>query len=652
MRIILDDGINAPGKQSTRPSCSEEDRHSIQCRPYRRAADHQKQSSCFLGSFGSRSSRRKPSAQGTLDHMWYVITGAIIIWALYNYIKKKKSKTSIPLSTHVDNGGWEEAKKQKAQSLSNLKESFQPAQDNEAAFQKGKAALNEFLAHHHQSPDVINAKFQNLNLPHDLVKKEQALRKELNKHYKNREDLNSKAFAIFLAYEHAKFLLEHPNVEWKNFAGLQKLQSNWKAEEYFDALLVLMHAFQNTFPNSSNADNLSKNIERTFELWNSRKIAQTTYEKNVKSFQKAKTASDKHFIILDIIGYLDRRFKFNPQHRGELVDWCHKDVELYEKFLTEFHEHNFFTIDDQMQFMDNPALKQKKLSAVSFDHVKRLKNYLVPRLNSYDVLVKIYEQENNSDKLNWLRNIGQHIGYGERGNPPQEEETSAESLDIPAITRTIEIPKSGRKGKLAFLNSSGEACSTEDAFKDNAEQSGLCVMRAEVSFWQAMFCLTFWEEIFGEIGQPIQGQDIPHDLFQGEAFYFNRQQQIDLKYQSLKQKNLLDFINHQIEKTAGAWTRLVFNGDQDMIAYSKSQIVQDFLRRIDSETFAKIVYRIAQNPNENRSGVSDFVVWNHDTLKMVEVKKVREKIRDSQKSWLAWMRNKNIPAEIVRVKGV
>lgn len=581
--------------------------------------------------------------------MWYFIVGVVVVWIIYRQNQKKQPELSLAVSIHVDNSEWEETKKQKARSLAELKESFQPAQDNEEAIQKGQDTTNEFVANYNQSLDELTTQFQQLKFPDDLIKKEVALRKELNKHYKNRDDQKSKAFAIFLAYKHAEFLLLHPDIEWKNFAGLQKLQSNWKAEEYFNSLFVLMHAFQKTFPNSPKNEKLSKDIERTFELWNSRNIAKKTYKESIKFFSNTASASDKHFIILGIIEYLERRYKFNPQHRDKLVDWCHKDIELYEHFLKEFHEYQLFTFDDQIKFYDNPALKQKRLSSITFERVKRLKDYLVPRLNSYDVLEGIYKQESNSEKLDWLRNIGKNIKYAQHGEVLQED-AKVEALDISAITRTIEIPKSGQKGKLAFLNSLNEPCSTEDAFKDDAEKSDWHVMRAEVSFWQAMFCLSFWDEIFDGMGQPTQGQDIPHDLFQGDVFYLNRQQQIDLKYENLKQQNLLDFVNQQIQKTNGAWTRLIFNGDQDMLAYSKSRIVQDFLKRIDPKVFAKIVYRIAQNLNEHRAGVPDFVIWNEQELKMIEVKKVRGQVRESQKFWLAWMLDENIPVEIVRIK--
>jgi hypothetical protein len=301
-----------------------------------------------------------------------------------------------------------------------------------------------------------------------------------------------------------------------------------------------------------------------------------------------------------------------------------------------------------MEFYDDPSLKQKKLDIISFERVKKLKNYMVPRLNSYDVLNDIYETEKNENQLQWLQKIGSHIGYID--DVPEVIKKTKPIFDYKTITQEIEIPKSGKKGKLAFLDSNGEPCSTEGAFMNYTEQKGWNVMRAEVSFWQAMFCLAFWDEIFKGMNPLSQGQDIPHDLFRGEDFYLNRQQDIDSRYIQLKQSNLPEFINQQIKKAEGSWTRLIYKGDQDMLTYSKSDIVQDFIKRVNPKTFAKFVYRIAQNPNENRSGVPDFVIWNDGNLKMVEVKKIREQIRESQMSWLSWMVNENIPVEIVRVK--
>lgn len=581
--------------------------------------------------------------------MWYVIIGGVIFWVIYRYNKKKKLEATLKVSMYVDNSGWEETKKQKAQSLKALKKSFKPAPDIKTALENVSETLAVFHENHGQSSSEIEEVVKSLNLPDALDKKDAALKKEINRFYKQRADLKSKSIAIHLSFEHVKLQLQNPDQEWKNFVGLQKLQSNWKAEEYFNNLLVLMTAYKTTFHDSANSKTVSADIERMFELWNSQNISLENFKAQIKSYDTVHSASDKHFIILSIIEYLDRRHKFNPSYKEELVGWCLKDIELYEDFLKAFHEHELFSINQQMEFYDNPSLKQKKLATISFERVKKLKNYMVPRLNSYDVLFELYEADGNAERLQWLKGIGSHIGYIDAvAAAPAEAKLE---FDHKGITREIEVPKSGQKGKLAFLNSKGEPCSTEAAFKDNAEQKGWRVMRAEVSFWQSMFCLTFWDEVFEGMGSPSQGQDIPHDLFQGEDFYLNRKRVIDSRYEQVKMISLPKFINQQIKSAEGSWTRLIYNGDQDMLAYAKSDIVQEFLQRIDPETYAKIVHRIAQNPNENRSGVSDFVIWNSHELRMVEVKKVREQVRESQISWLSWMADENIPAEIVRVKG-
>ena len=222
------------------------------------------------------------------------------------------------------------------------------------------------------------------------------------------------------------------------------------------------------------------------------------------------------------------------------------------------------------------------------------------------------------------------------------------------IIQTIEVLGSGKKGKLGFLNSNNQECSTEEAFKDYMEQKGWKVMRAEVSFWQAMFCLSFWEEIFINMGNPCkdEGGDIPRDLFRDNAFYLNRQTVIDQKADYILQQSLPRYINGQIQKYKGYWTRLLYNGPWNLVEYCETDIVQAFLHEIDVHIFQKIVYRIARNPNQNRSGVSDFVIWNTSELKIVEVKKIKEQVRYSQSTWIDWMLSENVPVAIVRVKSI
>lgn len=583
--------------------------------------------------------------------MWYVIIGSLIFWALYHYSKKKNFRPTIPVSDNVDIFSWEVTKEHKEKSLRKLKKSFIPSSNNEEALTQSSANLVEFHNNHGQFVQDILFEVHGIEFPDDLIKRELKLRKEINNYYKNRGKLKSKAIAIQLAFEHAKLQLQNPNNDWKNFAGLQKLRSNWKSEEYFYGLLVLMTAFKNTFRNSWNAERLSSDIQRMFELWNSQNIALQHHNDLLTSYETAQSDFHKHLIITFIIEYLERRNKFNPNYKEELIEWCLKDVELYESFLKGSHFHEIFTYKQRMEFYDHTYIDQKKLDAISFERVKKLKSYMVPRLNSYDTLDRIYTLDKSIEKLQWLKDIGDHIGYIKKV-PTVTNDKIEELFDHIAIIREIKVFKSGQKGKLGFLNSKGYPCSTEEAFKDDAEQKGWRVMRAEVSFWQAMFCLSFWDAIFEGMESPFPGYDIPYDLFQRESFYLNRKQSIDSRYKQIKQTSVPEFINSQIKSADGSWTRLIYNGDQDMMAYAKSPIVQEFISRISPDTFAKIVYRIAQNPSENRSGVFDFVIWNDQELKMIEVKRIREKIRESQKSWLIWMIQEDITAEIVRVKGV
>ena len=592
--------------------------------------------------------------------MEYLILCIVIIWFFCRAKNRDGGEKYINGCYVKFDDSWKEIKKRRRKSLKDLKKIFRPAPDNEKALEVALETLAEFHKNHGQSVSEIEEFVKSLNLPDDLIKLEAALRREINNFYKERNDLKSKAIAVHLSYQHAKLQLQNPDNDWKKFSGLQKLQSNWKAEEYFNGLLVLMTAFNNTFPKSNNLEKLSSDIERMFELWNSMSIARKNFEALVENYNVDGTISDRHFNLYGIIEYLYRRYKFNPSYKDELINWCLKDIELYEDFLKHLYVRDLFSLEQLIPFHDNPKLEEKKLKTVNFDQVKEFKYYSVPRLNSYDVLDEIYRTDKNEEKLRWLTDIGVYIGYIKDDNViPQQIQSEAsesggneETLDLMAITREIEILKSGQKGKLAFLNSKGEPCSTESAYKDFMEQKRWYVMRAEVTFWQSMFCLTFWDEIFNGVGRPSEFQDIPHDLFNGEEFYKNRSRSIDYRYEQVKTANLFDFINRQIKKSEGTFTRLLYNGDLDMLSYAKSDIVQNFVQRIDPEIFAKIVYRIAQNPCDNRAGVSDFVIWNDFELKMVEIKKGREKLRESQLNWISWMIHEGIPTEIVRVKPV
>lgn len=225
--------------------------------------------------------------------------------------------------------------------------------------------------------------------------------------------------------------------------------------------------------------------------------------------------------------------------------------------------------------------------------------------------------------------------------------------NIQKITTTISTPLSGEKGKLYFICSSGQKCTTEDAVRDYYQHKGYKVMRGEVTFWQGMFALVFYDEIFAINRNPCS--DIPYDMF-SQNFYENRKESIDKKYNYLKSANLYEFINKQLKEHEKPYTRLLDDAPIDKsancIEFFKTPIVQEFLTKIKPETFAKIVYRIAQNPSENRTGTPDFVIWNNKEMIFVEVKREKETLRNGQIIWLKCLIKNNIPCSITRVKGI
>lgn len=239
--------------------------------------------------------------------------------------------------------------------------------------------------------------------------------------------------------------------------------------------------------------------------------------------------------------------------------------------------------------------------------------------------------------------------------------------EIVQITQTIEVPKTGEKGKWYFYCSNGKKCSTEDVVRDYYQNNGYKAMRAEVSFWQAMFALAFFDEIFynHEFEQTLIKKpdkepflfcinDIPRGFFAGDFLYLERKKMYDEKYKFLKQANIYEYINSQIEKYGDAPTRILRETEEnrDCIDYFKTPIVQEFLKRINPETFATITYQIAKNPRDNRAGTPDFIVWNNEELILVEVKREKETLRDGQIVWIEFLLKNKIPAIVMRVKGI
>ena len=509
-------------------------------------------------------------------------------------------------------------------------------------------------------PDVSNLR-NGVTSAGEPRKVELAIRRHMNDAYKLRTDPTKLVEALTYCVLHILLVLKHEDPSWKVATSIKRLGRNLDHELFRSAcigfLIVVAGALRTSRPDLATV--CDEDVDQLFRDWHSDEEAAAGYGDGLRRLKQASSASDKHFVIIGLVGYLNRRRRFDAQLRAQLIDLCEQDVALYKTFLTDF-----------------TRAGDEKIT--SFAKAVRSEHYMCPSLPSFDALWDLYEEEGNVTQLQRLQKISREIKYGEYevdassiesrstettpAKPPGGGALSPPSPRAPAMvpadsvpTEMVEVRRSGQKGKLAFLDEAGTPCSTEEAAQDHLRRQGFTILRGEVQFWQAMFALAFWEDIFEGTGTPNAMNDIPTDLFSGAGFYASRRARIDQKAAQIARTDVRQYILGQLQQHGDTWTRILYDGPRGQFGYRRvlaSPEVEEFLGTIAADVFVRIVHRIASNPTENRSGLPDYMMWKGRDVVFVEVKGVREQVRESQVAWMTWMRNQGIPVKIVRVKGV
>lgn len=559
--------------------------------------------------------------------------------------------------------GWErereERKRAREAAIARLRSEFVPPPSVTDAVDGVRAALAA-LARVRSVPEPdTRAILREVRLATTPAKMELTVRKRLNAAYKLRADPAMLHESLAYCLVQIQLVVEHPNLTWNLANALGRIARNLDHDHYRRAaiglLLVVGDALRQGRPDA--AVSCDEEVARMFWSWWADESARARYQADVAQLERAASASEKHFLINGLVEYLDRCRPFDPSVRSQLVAFCEQDVALYKTFLADF--------------------TRDGAGPVSFARAVKSEHYLCPSLPSFNILWGIFEEERNIKQLHRLQKIGREIKYRPfeidedlEDVPPPVSDRKVERPSAAAIkpssaphasepptvpTEVIEVGKSGQSGKLAFLTVLGKPCSTEDAAADYFRAHGWRTLRAEVRFWQAMFGLVFWEEIFAGSGAPNAMNDIPLDLFAGASFYEARRRAIDVKAATIAGADLRRLVADQIRRHRATWTRIVYDaphGDFSYLRVLESADTSDFLATIPPATFAKIVHRIATNPSEHRAGVADYVMWKGGAVMFVEVKGIREKLRDSQSAWIAWMLAEKIAVKVVRVKGV
>lgn len=219
-------------------------------------------------------------------------------------------------------------------------------------------------------------------------------------------------------------------------------------------------------------------------------------------------------------------------------------------------------------------------------------------------------------------------------------------------TISITAVKTGELGKIYFYCSNGNKCSTEQIVREYYKNNGYKVMRAEYSFWQGMFVLSFFDEFYPHTLNSTSTNKFFDTPVSNVSDY-----DIQTKYKYLQKVNLQEFINNQICKHEhGSYIRWLdeweIEGYKNPTEYFKSPLVQEFLTKIDNKIFCKVIKFILETENKTPVGTPDYIVWNDEEMIFVEVKRKNEKLSPEQIGWGEFLIQNKIPYKVLRVNGI
>ena len=279
------------------------------------------------------------------------------------------------------------------------------------------------------------------------------------------------------------------------------------------------------------------------------------------------------------------------------------------------------------------------------------------------------------DKLNKQKNNTKNKGNNKILNLliPYSFKEINDNFDIKNILKEIEADSlysssSGRrKYNLTNDKFSEQATVEEFALNYYLKQDNYRGVHGENFVIPALYFLLLWEEIYDdEVPLVFQSkyQAFPLDFFEKD-FYINRKTKLDKKLEKINQYKKEQLINHikNIYETKNGlknpcveWNSYIYNEEiliKIAVAFGPQKLVEIF----------RVI--LNQGLKHVKTGMPDLFLWKEngkskykekfyyaeiDSIKLVEVKSVNDKLSDNQKFWLKTFCENGINVEVLHIK--
>ena len=386
------------------------------------------------------------------------------------------------------------------------------------------------------------------------------------------------------------------------------------------------------------------------------------------------------------ISFID---KYKPEYiASQMLYYNILNLERNKKFKLAnlFYLFLLNTFDNSFILKQRGFIYYRIILNYSF-HLKSNKN-AIEILNiciKYDIKVyniikngDLFKIKTYYDKFNKLKNNTKNKGKNKILNlliPYNFKGINNDDFDIKKILKEIEadslysVNNGRRKYNLTEYDGKFSETGNVEEFALNyyLKEENLKGVHGENLVIPALYTLLLWEEIFDDKTKLVfqsKYQAFPLDFFEKD-FYINRKEIINSKLEKIKNYNKEQLIKHLqltydikkgIKNPCVEWDTWAY--DKDILI----KIAVAFGPEKLSEIF-KII--LSQGLKNVKTGMPDLFLWSEksqnkfkehffyaeiNSIKLVEVKSVNDKLSDNQKFWLKSFYDNNINVEVLHIK--